>query len=100
MPRTNNSHTERTNKKQNEIKDSQEKLKELIINRNEIDAEKTGTLSIEQCVLIVGQIKRRYVELKKRDCRSIGIPPETVGEVNEKNNKTVCRILGPISKRE
>lgn len=76
--------TERTNKKQNEIKDSQEKLKELIINRNEIDAEKTGTLSIEQCVLIVGQIKRHYVDLKKRDCRSIGIPPETVGKVNEK----------------
>lgn len=65
------------------IKENQEEIKELVINRNEIDAEKTGTLSVEECVFIIGVIEKKYVELKQRDCIFVGIPPETVKKKTE-----------------
>lgn len=60
------------------IKENQEEIKELVKNRNELDAEKTGTLSVEECVVIIGLIEKKYVEMKRSDCESVGIPPETV----------------------
>ena len=65
------------------IKKNQEEIKKLVKNRNEIDAEKTGTLSVEECVFIIGVIEKKYVELKQRDCISVGIPPETVKKKTE-----------------
>ena len=60
------------------IKENQEKIKELVKDRNELDAEKTGTLSVEECVVIIGLITRRYFDLKRRDCKAVGFPPEVV----------------------
>lgn len=60
------------------IKENQEKIKELVKDRNELDAEKTGTLSVEECVVIIGLITRHYFNLKQRDCKAVGFPPEVV----------------------
>lgn len=60
------------------IKENQEIIKELVKNRNELDAEKTGTLSVAECVVIIGLITKKYVGLMRRDCALVGIPPETV----------------------
>ena len=60
------------------IKENQEKIKELVKERNEIDAEKTGTLSVEECVIIIGLITRHYFNLKQRDCEAVGFPLEVV----------------------
>ena len=78
---------EQTNKNQKKINENQVKIEKLIHNKKEIDEEKTGTLSVEQCVFLIGTIKHHYVELKQRDCRSIGIPPETIRKVNEKTTR-------------
>lgn len=60
------------------IKENQREIKELVKNRNELDAEKTGTLSVEECVVIIGILTKHYVELKRRDCKNVGFPPQTV----------------------
>ena len=60
------------------IKENQEEIKELVKNRNELDAEKMGTLSVEECVIIIGLIEKKYVGMKRSDCKSVGIPTETV----------------------
>lgn len=60
-------------------------IKKLIINRNEIDEEKTGILSIAQCVILIERIKTHYVEKRKKDCEDAGIPTETVKEVKERS---------------
>ena len=60
------------------IKENQEKIKELVKDRNEMDAEKTGTLSVEECVVIIGLITKHYFDLKQRDCKAVGFPLEVV----------------------
>lgn len=78
---------EQTSKKQLDLKNGQSKLEKLMINRNEIDAEKTGTLSVEQCVFLIGKIKRHYINLRRDDYRSMGFPPETIKMVDKKTIK-------------
>lgn len=60
------------------IKENQEKIKELVKDRNEMDAEKAGTLSVEECVVIIGLITKHYFDLMQRDCKAVGFPPEVV----------------------
>lgn len=60
------------------IKENQEKIKEIVKDRNEMDAEKTGTLSVEECVVIIGLITKHYFDLKQRDCKAVGFPLEVV----------------------
>lgn len=69
---------------QKRMKDDKEELTKLIKNRNKIDEEKTGILSIEQCIIYVGKIKKHYIELRRKDCMSIGVPPESVKELKER----------------
>ena len=78
---------EQMNNSQKEIKDNQKKMTRLIINRNEIDEEKTGILSVDQCIILIGKIQQHYVDLRIADCRSVGLPPETVSKVNERTIK-------------
>lgn len=69
---------------QKETNDNQKELKKLIINRNKVDEEKTGTLSVEQCVVLIYKVKQKYYNEMLRDCLDAGIPPETLKKVSER----------------
>lgn len=75
---------EQTNKNQEEIKADQKELKKLMINRNEIDEEKIGTLSIEQCIVLIRMVQKHYYDLRKDDCEKVGLPSDTVKVPTEK----------------
>ena len=81
---------ESTKKIQQDEKDNQKELKKLIINRNELDEEKTGILSIAECIVIIGGIQKHYYELKIKDYEKIGFPTEMIKEPEE---KTIRRYL-------